>query len=214
LPGILPLLMALCAAPLPALEWTRTEAVLNGRLGEAFPPVEFPFTNKSAASVTITDIRASCHCTVPVLEKKTYAPGESGVLRVDFDTTGLAGSVTRAITVATDEPGAPAQTLTLIADLLEPIALKPRLLHWKLAAPAAAKTVDIQINRDDGLEITGATGSRDDFKVELATLEPRRRYRLTVTPAGTGDARLAVITLKTLETVPAGTALTVFAQVR
>ncbi|OAM87822.1 hypothetical protein AW736_20405 [Termitidicoccus mucosus] len=214
MPGVMLMLMALCAAPLPALEWARTEAVLNGRLGEAFPPVEFPFTNKSEASVTITDIRASCHCTVPVLEKKTYTPGESGVLRVDFDTTGLAGSVTRTITVETDEPGAPAQTLTLIADLIEPVALKPRLLHWKLDASAAAKTVDIQINRDGGLEITGAASSRDDFKVELATFEPRRRYRLTVTPAGTGDARLAVITLKTLETVPAGTALTVFAQVR
>jgi hypothetical protein len=214
LPGILLLLATLCAAPLSALEWARTEAVLSGRLGEAFPPVEFPFTNKSESAVTITDIRASCHCTVPVLEKKTYAPGESGVLRVDFDATGLAGSVTRTITVVTDEPGAQPRTLTLTADLIEPVALKPRLLYWKLAAPADTKTVDIQINRDDGLEITGAAGSRDDFKIELATLEPRRRYRLTVTPAGTGDARLAIITLKTSGTVPAGTALTVFAQVR
>ena len=113
LPGVLSLLMAFCALPLPALEWERTEAVLSGRLGEAFPPVEFPFANKSAASVTITDIRARCHCTVPVLEKKTCAPGESGVLRVEFDTTGLAGSVTRTITVATDEPGAPVQTRIL-----------------------------------------------------------------------------------------------------
>jgi hypothetical protein len=151
---------------------------------------------------------------VPVLEKKTYTPGEGGVLRVEFDTTGLAGSVTREVTVATDEPGAPAQTLTLTADLVEPVALKPRLLHWKLSAPASEKTVDIQINRDGGLEITGAASNRDDFKVGLATLEPRRRYRLTVTPAGTGDARLAIITLTTTGAVPAGTALTIFAQVR
>ncbi len=214
LPGFALLIMMCCVAPLPALDWARTEAVLSGRLGEAFPPVEFPFTNKSETPVTITGVRASCHCTVPVLEKKTYAPGESGVLRVDFDTTGLAGSVTRTITVGTDEPGTPAQRLTLIASLAEPVTITPRLVHWKLSAPATAKIVEIQINREDGLEITGATSSRDDFKVELAVLEPRRGYRLAITPAGTAAARLAVITLKTAAAVPSGTALTIFAQVR
>src|SRR5688572_5471579 len=42
----------------------------------------FPFTNQGTAPVTITDIQVGCNCVAAQLEKKTFAPGERGVIPV------------------------------------------------------------------------------------------------------------------------------------
>ena len=141
-------------------------------------------------------------------------PRGKGKLLIDFDATGLAGVVTRTITVETGQPGQKRTELTIEADIMEPVSLNPWLLFWKLSSSPTPRVVEVQINLPNGLDISQAIGNRNDFRVELATVEPRCRYRLTVTPDGMTEARLAVVSLKTSDVVPVGAALTVFAQVR
>jgi len=102
-----------------ALQWTSTEAVLRPQADGTMPVASYAFRNDSSAPVTIMQAVPSCDCTTINLPKKTYAPGESGVLGARFDPTGRSGTVSRTINVVTDEPGGQPQLLKLTAELPE-----------------------------------------------------------------------------------------------
>lgn len=197
-----------------ALDWQHTEIEQHAPIGEALKPYVFTYTNSGPSAVSITDVRVSCGCLEPELDRKIIPPGESGTLRVGFDRTGLVGEIARTVTVLTDENRKDPYQLILRADLPEALTLAPRLVHWRKEAPAAVKSVDIKVNLAEGVEITRAICNRDDINVSLVTIEAGRHYRLDLTPRGTAETRLAIITLQTTQPLPAGTALTVYAQIR
>jgi hypothetical protein len=197
-----------------ALQWTGTEAVLRPQADGAMPVASYPFRNDTAAPVTITQAVATCDCTLIDLAKKTYAPGESGVLVARFDPTGRSGTVSRTINVETDEPGAPSQLLKLTAELPEVLSFTPRDLSWAAGEKPEAKSVDVLLNVPGGVELAAAWANQPDFKVELVTVTPRTHYRVKVTPPEGPKPQQAVILLRAVGPVPAGTALTFYARVR
>src|SRR5215470_1757868 len=61
----------------------------------------FTFVNSGSAAVEITDLRTSCGCVKPQLEKRTYAPGEGGEVVLDVHTLSQpAGEHTWRLSVA------------------------------------------------------------------------------------------------------------------
>lgn len=64
----------------------------------------FPFKNVTDHTVTITDIETSCDCLKAEIEKKQYAPGESGELAIKFDSANYVQEYAQTIVVKTD-PG-------------------------------------------------------------------------------------------------------------
>ncbi|MGY8692847.1 MAG: DUF1573 domain-containing protein, partial [Verrucomicrobiia bacterium] len=60
-----------------ALSWEKTIVEVDAEIGQGEVNAYYPFTNTSDSSITITKSTASCGCTVPSLEKDTYAPGET-----------------------------------------------------------------------------------------------------------------------------------------
>ncbi|HSY18271.1 MAG TPA: DUF1573 domain-containing protein [Candidatus Acidoferrales bacterium] len=196
------------------LDWEKTEVVASAESGASSPVAEFSFTNTSKSTVTVTDVKESCDCTTALLEKKTYAPGERGHIVVEIDPKGLSGAVVRTVTVTTNEKDHDLYVLTVKAALPEALTLTPDALHWAVASPASPQSIEVKVNLPDGVEITRALSNRDDFKVELATLEARRRYRVTITPASTASPQMAVVLLQTSPTLPAGTTHFIYAQVR
>ena len=59
----------------------------------------FEFTNNSANTFEIRSLEVSCGCTTPHSNKKTYAPGESGKITVNFDPKGIVGKVDKWVQV-------------------------------------------------------------------------------------------------------------------
>jgi hypothetical protein len=59
---------------------------------------EFTFTNKGSTPLILSDIRASCGCTVPEWPKEPIAPGESGTIKVKYNSN-IMGSFNKSITV-------------------------------------------------------------------------------------------------------------------
>lgn len=210
----LALLFIFSHSALRALDWRRTEIEQHAAMGAELAPYVFEFANSGSSAVTITDVRASCGCLAPELDRKIVPPGAGGKLTVRFDRTGLVGEIDRTVTVVTDEDRAAPYQLVLHANLPEPLTLAPRLVFWKKGAAPATKSIDIKVNLEAGIEVTHATSSRESIAVKLITLEARRHYRLEVTPRDTSEAGLAVIALGTAEKLPAGTALSAYAQVR
>lgn len=59
---------------------------------------EFTFTNTGKEPLILTNVRASCGCTTPMWTREPVAPGESGVIKVKYDTKRV-GNFSKTITV-------------------------------------------------------------------------------------------------------------------
>ncbi len=63
----------------------------------------FSFTNIGNSDLKILDARGSCGCTVPEYPKNTpIAPGETGQIKVKFDSSNKPGKQTKTVTLTTN----------------------------------------------------------------------------------------------------------------
>ena len=58
----------------------------------------FTFTNKGQKPLVLSNVRASCGCTVPQWPREPIAPGEQGEIKVKYNTKTV-GSFNKSITV-------------------------------------------------------------------------------------------------------------------
>lgn len=80
----------------------------------------FALTNAGDEMLSITSVRTSCGCTTAAPAKRDLAPGESVTLDATVNTTGFRGTVTRTITISSNDPANPAYVLRIdvtIADV-------------------------------------------------------------------------------------------------
>lgn len=71
-------------------------------IGEKFPHT-FRFTNTGKSPLLITQVNPSCGCTTAKdWPQYPIAPGESGQISVEFNSTGNSGSVDKSISVLTN----------------------------------------------------------------------------------------------------------------
>jgi len=76
---------------------------------------EFVFTNTGQSPLNIRAMKPNCGCTITKLEKYDFAPGESGSIKVDFNSTGRRGSQQKSIVIFSNDPSAPTQRLIIKA---------------------------------------------------------------------------------------------------
>ncbi|MBW6535068.1 MAG: DUF1573 domain-containing protein [Mariniphaga sp.] len=58
----------------------------------------FTFTNQGQKPLVLSNVRASCGCTVPQWPREPIAPGEKGEIKVKYNTN-IAGNFNKTITV-------------------------------------------------------------------------------------------------------------------
>lgn len=91
------------ATNLPVLSFDKTEhdfGTINE--GDVIETV-FAFTNTGNSDLTILDARGSCGCTVPDYPKNTpISPGDSGEIKVKFDSANKPGNQTKTVTLTTN----------------------------------------------------------------------------------------------------------------
>lgn len=58
----------------------------------------FTFTNKGQKPLVLSNVRASCGCTVPQWPREPIAPGEQGEIKVKYNTK-IVGSFNKTVTV-------------------------------------------------------------------------------------------------------------------
>ncbi len=61
---------------------------------------EFSFTNTGEEDLVIGSAKPSCGCTVPEYPQKPLRPGESGVIRVKFDSSGKSGPQDKTVEIS------------------------------------------------------------------------------------------------------------------
>jgi len=67
---------------------------------------EFKFTNTGDAPLIITSVSSTCGCTIPEKPKKPIMPGESGVIKVKYNTN-KPGPIRKSIRVIANVEASP-----------------------------------------------------------------------------------------------------------
>jgi Protein of unknown function (DUF1573) len=77
----------------------------------------FQYTNKGKTKLKIWDLRTSCGCTAALLKNKETDPGQDGSIRVEFDSAGKIGKLSRRVSMKTNDPKNPVITIVIFADV-------------------------------------------------------------------------------------------------
>lgn len=113
----------------------------------------FEFKNTGTGVLQIRSIHSSCGCVNTRVEPSdVFAPGESGRLAFEFDSSFFAGHIVRTLTLDTNQTRNSALTLTFSAQVREEIRSTPSLLEvgevmpeynkvWFMNLPTALRAV-------------------------------------------------------------------------
>ncbi|MDD3876891.1 MAG: DUF1573 domain-containing protein [Bacteroidales bacterium] len=80
---------------------------------------EFKFRNTGKEPLILTNVRASCGCTVPSWPQEPIAPGESGVISVRYTTMNRVHTINKNITVQSNASN-PTIMLRLTGEVFDP----------------------------------------------------------------------------------------------
>ncbi len=78
---------------------------------------EFVFTNTGNAPLVISNAKGSCGCTVPTWPKEPIAPGETGKIKVHYDTKRV-GKFGKSVTLQSNATNAPTKTIRIKGEVL------------------------------------------------------------------------------------------------
>lgn len=86
-------------------ELTLEQSVVDlGTISDEEPKtVKVGFKNSGTGTLTITDLKGSCGCTVPQLAKKDYKPGEGGVIEITFNPHGKRDAQHTTVTIMSND---------------------------------------------------------------------------------------------------------------
>jgi len=145
-PSPVPAEMPAPAAPASAAEPSPTAPAVTGPqitfeqtefdLGAVGPATKhtliYKFKNTGRETLKITDVKAPCGCTIPVLEKKEYAPGESGQIEVTYTAVVSRMPVTKHVYVVSNDRTKPEFTLMLKAVSVPKVSVTPENMQLSL----------------------------------------------------------------------------------
>ncbi len=183
--GVAFVLCSLCASALAQLKWDKGDQEFHPSLYDTNVIAHFTFKNAGDCSIALTSATSSCGCIIPALEKKTYLPGESGSLPVNFVFGQRVGPQQNEITVRTNDPRTPGAILTLRVVIPELLKLTPGFIYWRKGEEKTQKSITIRAASDAPLHIVNVSSSNEKFILQLTTNMPGREYLLHVTPVGT-----------------------------
>jgi len=163
--------------------------------------VDFEFTNRSNKKVKVVKYDAACSCMAVGVKggKLDYAPGESGLLRADFEMGNFSGTVDKTVALWLDDdpPEKPSVTLTVRVHIPVLVSLEPKTVKWEIGGDASPQTIRITMNHGQPIRVKGITSSSKAFRSELKTIDEGKLYELVVTPEEISTPGLAILRIET-----------------
>ena len=162
---------------------------------------DFKFTNDGSEALTIRAADAGCSCMKVQIAggKLTYAPGEGGTMRANFEVGTFQGTVEKSIHVwlEGDADESPSSSVKLSVNIPTIISLEPKTVKWKLGEEGATKMVDVKMAYEKPIHVTSLASSSENFQVKLITVEEGKHYQVEVTPQDMKAPGLCVIRIET-----------------
>ncbi len=86
-------------APLPEFSFEKENHDFGTIEEGTLAKYDFEFTNTGEAPLIISNASGSCGCTVPQWPREPIAPGETGIIHVEFNSNGRPGNQTKTVTL-------------------------------------------------------------------------------------------------------------------
>lgn len=162
---------------------------------------DFKFTNGGSEPVTIKGADAGCSCISVEIAggKLTYAPGEGGTLRANFEIGTFQGVVEKPIHVwlETDPDEKPSSTVKLTVTIPIIISLEPKTLKWRSGDAAEPKVIDVKMSYAKPIHVTSVSSNNENFVARLITVEEGKHYQVEMTPRDTKAPGLCIVRITT-----------------
>ncbi len=145
---------------------------------------KFNFVNQGSSDLLILGTHASCGCT-SVLEspEKTYKKGQRGTLRVQFDSKGFHGQITKTITLMTNEKIKPMRLLTIHGKVKRGITTTPEVLDFAKVYTSKPKTLSLDVkSQQGGLNDLNLVFDQEIIEVKKQVFS-EKHWKLLVTPS-------------------------------
>lgn len=79
----------------------------------------FKFTNTGTENLVIQSVQPACGCTAATLGiKKEFAPGETGEIKITFNTQGREGLISKTISVTSNDKNEPVKVLYFNCEII------------------------------------------------------------------------------------------------
>lgn len=191
------LLLAFATPVFGQLKWENPEQTFTAKPLDKVMVAKFRFTNIGTTSLKITDIRPSCGCTTAWLEKKEYAPGESGEIEAKFKFDGRLGHQQKWIVVTTDWVPPQPTILRMTVNIPETITIQPALVMWRVGDQLKPKTVRIAVPNEIPAKVVSVQADNALIKLELREIRPGKELEVQVTPTTTSQPGSATLLIRT-----------------
>lgn len=86
---------------------------------------DISFKNTGDQDLKITAVQTSCGCSSALASNDVIKPGESGTIKFTFNGLGF-GTVTKAVTISTNEAAGNVHTLQVTMTMADPVTLNPQ----------------------------------------------------------------------------------------
>ena len=90
----------------------------NAKEGEVLK-LNVKVKNTGKKLLVINDVNSSCGCTAALMSSKKLEPGQVGELSISFDTAKREGKISRTVTIFSNDPENPVETITLFVNILK-----------------------------------------------------------------------------------------------
>ncbi|MFI5143610.1 MAG: DUF1573 domain-containing protein [Thermoanaerobaculales bacterium] len=161
----------------------------------------FEVHNLGEAALEITQVRPTCGCTVANFDH-SVAPGGTGKINAEVDTTGFSGPISKAIVVFSNDVATPQVNLVIKADVKAFIEVLPRpLVLFRSVVQGEPATEKLTLVSADGsaFKVTGVNVAGGPYQVAFREVPEKDRiperkgsqWELTVTvPASAPEGML------------------------
>ncbi|AQQ08695.1 hypothetical protein L21SP3_00484 [Sedimentisphaera cyanobacteriorum] len=125
----------------------------------------YKFKNTGSGKLKINRVQSTCGCTVPELNKKEYAPGEEGEIKVRYTSSQREGAVTKHLYIHSNDESNPRYQLKIKSNTVLKISVNPKRLELSLVEDNAGfDFIKVHSKDDKAFKITGIKCRNSAFK--------------------------------------------------
>src|SRR5437867_5167868 len=163
---------------------------------------DFVFTTTGAAKLEIKDVRPGCGCTTAGTWDKEVEPGKTGVIPLQFNSSGFSGAVIKSAAVTCNDPAQSNLVLQIKGNVWKPIDVTPSMVVFMVTSENQTnetRSVRIVNNLEEPIELSDLQCTNSSFRAELKTVRPGKEFELQVTalPPFPENRMVTAVTLKT-----------------
>ncbi|MBX3737151.1 MAG: DUF1573 domain-containing protein [Candidatus Didemnitutus sp.] len=167
------------------LKWEASRIEVSVAAGTPEAEGLFKFTNTGPETVRLAQVSATCDCTVATVDKRVYAPDESGAIRLKF-TLGDRLGVHEKQVIVTPEPNHTGPIfLTLRVEIQEPVKTSKRLFQWAKETPNTPQLLDISPAGKRAVMRVEVESAPPEIAIDPADKKEDGTFRLSLRPKTT-----------------------------